>query len=201
MGKVSDVLDRLEDALRPADVPEDAEGNEEWRVTDRSSAAYASRKVARALRSIAEIKAWEKAEIERVKAVAAIETRRLQGTVDFFQGHLGAYLQGLIRAGQKAKSLLLPGGRIKITGGRKQIELPEPEAFIAWAKSAGHADLVRVKEEVNKDQLNRTAQLAEGGQVLIGGDPIPNATWAPTPEKYGFELAAEEAESEGDDDG
>jgi len=60
-----------------------------------------------------------------------------------------------------------------------RIAAMEEDAFLAWAKESNRADLVRVKESVDRAALKKAAQLAEDGVVVIDGEVVPGAsTWS-----------------------
>src|SRR5690606_20923446 len=96
-----------------------------------------------------------------------------------------------VEAGRKTKSLTLPGGTIKLTARQPRVDVDD-DAFLAWAKEAGRADLVRVKESVDKAALKKAAQLAEDGLVVIDGEIVPGASWEPQGESVSFAVAEEE---------
>lgn len=187
---MSDVLDRLEAQLRPTDAPD--QPTEGWSITGLETAAWASRKAAAAHRKIAEVKAWGEAEKARIDAIVTAEVKRHEDDAAFFEHHLGVFLQAEIAAGRKTKSLTLPGGTIKLTARQPRVDVEE-DAFLAWAKESGRADLVRVKESVDKAALKKAAELAEDGVVVIDGEIVPGAKWEAQEDSATFTVSEEAA--------
>jgi hypothetical protein len=186
------IADRLDEALINHDAPE----REGWTVDSQDSAAWASRKLAKAHAAVEAVSAWEAREIERIRAVAEAERRRYQGEIEFFEGHLGTYLLKLVAEGRKTKSLDLPGGRIQLRARQPKLEILDEERAIAWLKAAEHGELVRVKESVDKAALKK-ALAAEDGVLFIAetGEPVEWASLEEQGDSVSFTPATEEAEA------
>jgi len=183
---MTDVLDHLEAQLRPTDAPD--QPTEGWSITGLETAAWASRKAAAARRKQAEVKAWGEREKARIDEIVAAEAKRHEDDAAFFEYHLGAYLRAEVEAGRKTKSLTLPGGTIKLTARQPRVDVEE-DAFLAWAKESNRADLVRVKESVDRAALKKAAQLAEDGVVVIDGEVVPGASWEEQGDSVSFAVA------------
>ena len=190
---MSDLVERLEGALRPPDAPQgpDAVGSEGWSITGLETAAWASRKAAAARRKALEVQEWLDREVARLRDVALTEMVRFEEDAAFFEHHLAAYLAAEIKAGRKTKSLDLPGGTIKLTARQPRVDV-EPEAFLAWAVEH-RPDLVRLKQEVDRAGLKRAATLAEDGVVVLDGEVVPGASWEAQEDSASFVVAPEVA--------
>ena len=187
---MTDTLDHLEAQLRPDDVPD--QPTEGWSITGLETAAWASRKAAAAHREIQRWKTWAEGEKARIDAIVAAGTQRCEEDAAFFEGHLAVYLQAEIAAGRKTKSMALPGGTIKLTARQPKVDLDD-DAFLAWAKETGRAELVRVKESIDKSALKKAAELAEDGVVVIDGEIVPGASWEAQSDSVSFAVNEEAA--------
>lgn len=188
---MTDTVDRLEAQLRPADAPD--QPTEGWSITGLETAAWASRKAAAAHREIARWKTWAEGEKARIDAIVAAETKRAEDDASFFEHHLAAFLRGEIEAGRKTKSLTLPGGTISLRALQPKVTTVDDE-LIAWAKSSGRDDLVRVttKEALDKKALTKAAELAEDGVVVIDGEIVPGASWEAQSDSVSFAVNEEQ---------
>lgn len=186
---MTDTLDHLEAQLRPTDAPD--QPTEGWSITGLETADWASEKAAAARREIARYKAWGEAKKARIDAIVTAETKRFEEDALFFEGHLAVYLQAEIAAGRKTKSLGLSGGTIKLTARQPRVDVDD-DALLAWAKESGRADLVRVKESVDKSALKKVAELAEDGVVVIDGEIVPGASWEAQSDSVSFPVAEEQ---------
>lgn len=155
-----------------------AGAEDEWRITNLDVAGWASRKAAAFRKQEEEVKAWERREVDRIRAVAQAERARLSSEADFFEKHLFAFLRAEIANGRKQKSLTLPGGTVALRKRQPELTVDKDE-FIAWAREA-NPDLVRVKEEVALTALKKALKLVEDGAAVMAdsGEPVPGVTWA-----------------------
>lgn len=163
---MTEVLERLNDQLRPVNAPENPEEGERepWRVRTQDDAAWASRKARDAHQEVKAIDEWEQREIERVRAAAESERKRPRQTAEFFEAALGTYVMELAREGRAKKSLELPGGTIKIRKRQPEITMDEEKA-IPWLRE-NDPDLLRVKESVDKSALRKAVKREEGVGVV-----------------------------------
>ena len=155
-----------------------AGAEDEWRITNLDAAGWASRKAASYRQQEENVKAWERREIDRIRAVAQAEQKRLNAEAEFFENHLYAYLRAEVAGGRKQKSLSLPGGTVSLR--KRQPELTiEEDKFIEWARTA-NPDFLRVKEEVALAALKKALKLVEDGAAVMSdsGEPVPGVTWA-----------------------
>jgi phage host-nuclease inhibitor protein Gam len=178
-------VERLEAAVRPADAP--AEPTEGWAVRDMDTAAWASRKAAEAQREINRVDAWEQREIERVRNAAATERARFERDLEFFAHALAAYLQSLIHAGRKTRTLNLPGGTIRLRARPTAFDLDEQKA-LEWARVT-HPDLLRVRESLDKAAFKRLVALGDSGTVIDPetGEVLDWARWSDPGDGASFE--------------
>jgi hypothetical protein len=185
------IAERLDEALINHEAPE----REGWTVDSQDSAAWASRKLAKAHAAVEAASGWEAREIERIRAVAEAERNRYRGEIEFFEGHLGGYLVRLVAEGRKTKSLDLPGGRVQLRARQAKLEILDEERGILWLKDAGREDLIRVKESVDKTALKK-ALAAEDGVLFIAetGEPVEWASLEEQGDSVSFTPATESDE-------
>jgi phage host-nuclease inhibitor protein Gam len=183
------VFDRLTDHMLAADAPLD---REVWSIRDLDAAAWAARKLAAAHAEVAGIDAWLEREIARATAAADTERRRHQSEIEFFEGHLGRYLAGLVADGRKTKTLNLPAGSVSLRARQPLVEVDEPAA-LAWARVEA-PDVVKVRESIDKAALKKRLEFAQGGYAVDteSGEVLPFVTWQPQTESITFTPAGEE---------
>jgi hypothetical protein len=184
------IAERLDDALINHEAPE----REGWTVDSQDSAAWASRKLAKAHAAVEAVSAWEAREIERIREVAEAERRRYRGEIESFEGHLGGYLVRLVAEGRKTKSLDLPGGRVQLRARQPRLEILDEAAAIAWLKAADHGEYVRIKESVDKAALKKALAAEEGVLFLADtGEPVEWASLEEQGDSVSLSPATEEA--------
>jgi phage host-nuclease inhibitor protein Gam len=160
--------------------PDDARADREsWAIRDMDAAAWAARKLATARAEIAGITAWEEREVARVRAAADTERKRHASEVEFFEGHLGRYLAGLVADGRKTKTLSLPAGSVSLRARQPLVEVDEPAA-LEWARAEA-PDVVKVRESIDKAALKKRLEFAPGGSAIDAdtGEVLPFVTWQP----------------------
>lgn len=187
---MSFVTERLDAAIEEGVEPRNRDA---WSIETMDQAAWASRKLRAAHAELAEIGAWEAREFERVRAAADRERQRIQGSAGFLENALAVYLNGLIQAGRKTKTLDLPGGRVSIRARADKLEIDDEPAAIEWLKEHNHYEAVRVKEQIDKrgvlELLTRdgsTTVMADTGEV------IPWARLEPQADSVTFKPAADD---------
>jgi hypothetical protein len=140
-------------------------------VTDDSSAEWAMRKLAK-VRGKQDVNiAIQKAEIERLAKWLYTVNTALERDAEYFESLLGFYALEQRKDGRK--SIVLPHGTVKTTGGRPKVEIDEKE-FIKWA-AVNAPELVRIKVEVAKDELKKL--ITDDLQVVTtNGEVVPSVT-------------------------
>jgi phage host-nuclease inhibitor protein Gam len=165
----------------------------EWMIDSMEVASWAGRKIAHARNEIASIDAWEKKEIESIKAAAETERKRHENEIAFFEGHLGAYLHHLIQEGRKTKTLNLPTGTVSIRARQPKLIIRSDETALAWAAS-NHPDAVRVKQSLDMTAFKRRLEFVEGGRVIDAatGELLQFVIAEPQADTVNFKPAEEE---------
>ena len=185
---MTDVLDRLDEALMEETAPETSEA---WRITTDDEAAWVSRKAQKAHRELARVEAWEEREIARVKAVAARERTPYERDIEWAEGQLHVWLDGLIREGRNKKSMELPGGRVAVRSRPPRLEIDDETVALEWLHERG-AGYVRVKESVDKAALRKHLVVDGTTVALDTGEPVEWARFEPQEDSVSFTPAEDE---------
>jgi phage host-nuclease inhibitor protein Gam len=169
------------------------EAPEGWEINNMELAAWAGRRIMHAKAEIDAINKWAEDEIARVKEAAETERKRHQNDVDFFEGHLGAYLHHLIQEGRKTKSLNLPSGTVSIRARQPKLVIDNEERALAWA-AENHPDAVRVKQSLDVTTFKKRLEFIEGGRVIdtATGELLEFLIAEPQADTVNFKPAQEE---------
>jgi len=164
--------DRLEDEMLQHD-----EGETGWGTIDtREKAAWASRRLAKYERSKAEVEAWAKREIDRIKKIASDETTSIEASAEWFRGQLEGYLLSQVDEGRTGKkSMLLPGGKIALRKTPDTFIVEDDEAVADRLEHLGLGGCVKTTKKVLKRQLARfvttqgtVAVVTDTGEIIEG---------------------------------
>lgn len=197
-----DLDEHLETVLAPEGAPSDqdiieaAEGvpwaDEPWRPEDESAADWVARKALRAAQTLAAKQAQRDRLVAQADAWLASERKRLDSTIAWAEGLLADWLAGEIDADPKGKkSRELPCGVVvKRTAGRTTTEIVDLEAFKDWAEGNGHVELLRIKVEPDKRELNKLPGDPEDGFVVDpeSGERIPGLGRTVSPDSYRLDI-------------
>jgi phage host-nuclease inhibitor protein Gam len=160
---------------------------EGFKVDDDEKAEWAVRKLSRIRRKQAENKAIHEAELQRISEWLKTVNDALERDAAYFEAVLTPY--ALTERSKGRKSLVLPHGTIKTTGGRPKIEFESEETFIEWAKT-NDPELIRTKHEINKKALNDL--ITDDYQVIsTQGEIIPGTKVIPPAPSVSFALGEE----------
>jgi hypothetical protein len=155
---------------------------EAFTVDDDSKADWAMRKLAHLRRKQAENQALAEAEIKRVTEWLQTVNRSLDNDAAYFEAVLTPY--ALLQRSEGRKSVSLPHGTIKTTGGRPKIEIEDEEKFLAWAKES-ETSVIRIKTEIDKKALN--ALIRDDNQVIsTQGEIVPAVRVIPAETSVSF---------------
>ncbi|MFP5327750.1 MAG: host-nuclease inhibitor Gam family protein [Acidimicrobiia bacterium] len=182
-------MTELADALTepPFDFPHpsDIEGRQRWAIANYPPeardkiASWAMRRLAALEAEKARLARAADAEAERVERWLEQSLKPLVHDEAFFKSALTEYLRHIRdergEDPEKPKTLTykLPTGTIVGRRPPERIEVLDEEKFIAWAKANGHPELVRVKEEVDKQAIKKATVAKDGVSVIIEGERLP----------------------------
>lgn len=143
------------------DLPAEREG---YRLDTVQQVTWALRKLAAINAKRAEIKAVADEEMHRIVTWAESENRKLDDGVSFFEGLLKDYAMRKRAEDPKFKSESTPYGAVKFRKQQPKWQYDDKK-LLESLKSAGRTDLIRIKEEPNKEELKKVAAVKDG-QVI-----------------------------------
>ena len=114
-----------------------------WSITDLGSAAWSMGKYADAANRMGVIRAQAEAWRAKIDAWEQHEVSPLKNRLAIFEDHLTLYAAGRREADPKAKSLVLPNGKVQTTEHKASVKIVDPEAVVLWA--GDREELVEVK--------------------------------------------------------
>ena len=150
---------RLEDFLFPK--PEDAE-SEQFKIDTPEKADWALRKYAQAKKAVDEFTRQRDDMIAQANEWLAEVSKEHLETMRRMESLLMEYHREQLRQNPKAKTITRPAGTLKSVT-RNKWHYREND-LLKWLKEH-RPDLVRVKEEPNKDQLKKVAKVHANGFV------------------------------------
>lgn len=134
-----------------------------YKITSLDSCNWAFRKLATIKVQEEEINELAKNEIERINAWKEDELKKTEDSKAFFEGLLTEYFIEQKQVDPKFK-ISTPHG--KVTSRKQQPKYEyDVEKFIAWAEANEHAELVRIKKEVDKTATKKTFEI-NGNQLV-----------------------------------
>jgi phage host-nuclease inhibitor protein Gam len=159
-----------EDFEEPEDAPLGGEADAEW--------------VLARLARIAESRRNVDAQFERMVDRYANWHTTATEALDMRENRERALLRGWMEARaaadpKAAKTVRLPSGTIAMRKGTTTVEVDDADAFIAWAESNGHSDLVRRPEPKipppapDKTAIKASFHQRDGFYVVLGGEIVP----------------------------
>lgn len=139
----------------------------DWRVTDASRADWALRKLGAVRRRMVENAAVAEAEIARVQHWLERQQAALSAEAAHWEALLAAWHRAVLAEDPARKTISLPNGRLKLRAQSPDLQY-DPDALLATLRTTGRADLIRVREEINKAAVR--------GAVLKDGESLPGIT-------------------------
>lgn len=156
----------LEEALETI---ESEETKERFKIENLDSANWAFRKLAALERKEKEITQLADAEKRRIATWEKEEKAQIQSSKDFFNFLLEEYYRGQRELDPKFK-LSTPYG--KVTSRKQQAKWNyDDEKVLEWLKE-NDAELIRVKEEINKAELKKKYQIVGSSVVTEDGEIV-----------------------------
>lgn len=140
----------------------DSEHKESFKVTDRSSANWALRKIAQYKKQMEENNLLAEEEIYKIETWNKQMNDEAQQSIDYFQSLLSGYAEEKRKSDPKFKTLKLPSGRIRFKKQQPQY-VYDDDIAIESLKKSGHTDFIKVKETVDKASVKKQFTVANGG--------------------------------------
>ncbi|WIF95048.1 host-nuclease inhibitor Gam family protein [Caminicella sporogenes] len=136
---------------------------ERFKITDLDQANWALRKLAALQKKKEEVNELAQKEIDRIKSWQDKELAEIDKSKEFFEGLLTEYLMTERQNNPKFK-INTPYGKVSTRKQQPKWEYDEEKA-IKSLKEAGHADLIRIKEFLDKNAIKKAVTVV-GGQVV-----------------------------------
>ena len=158
------------------DLIEDADGvsqevSQDFAVRDLQSADWCMAKALSAQKRINELEAYAEAAIAAARARIEKETSRYRRTVQTMEAFLEPWVRERL-AGEKRKSMYLLSGRVGFRKSQPSLLVKDEAAAVADLKKLELADLIRTKEEVDKEKVKAAVKagkpLPEGCELVDG---------------------------------
>lgn len=149
-------------------------------------AEWALRRYRAALAEVAEVDeaaAWRQAQVE---AWRAKESQKATRTAEFFEGVLDQYMSDFA---SEERSVVLPGGKLKLIKQRENIEWDEPGAT-AWALAQDDVDDLAPRKLSRSAVKARLAKISNEGAVTDDGEAVAFVRMVPPAmrDKFSVEL-------------
>jgi hypothetical protein len=172
-----------------ANVPEDADARERFKVVDDSAATWTMRKLAALRKREAELDAIAAQETERIRQWRAAQAATLEPDIAYFEGLLIEYAKNE-RDQNGRKSIVLPHGKIASRAGSERVDVVDADAFIKWAQ-ANSPLLVRVRAEPDKTAIkaNLLNQGADGAIDKTTGEIVPGVAFIKSDTTYSIDIS------------
>ncbi len=154
---------------------------EAFAIENIDQVTWAFRKIKAYLAKKAEIEETAKKEIQRIKDWQESELKGIDNSIAYFEGLLTQYAVKERQQDPKLK-ISTPYGKV---GFRKQQPKWEykDDIVLKFLKESGYKEFIRIKEEVNKAELKKSVQVANGQAVTSEGEVIEGITVIPQDEK------------------
>jgi hypothetical protein len=153
------------------------EGEVEVTVSGDTEAAWTMRKLATLVKAKNANEAIADAEVKRIANWLTEVQTPLVNQIKFFTDVLEKYAAHERAAGGR-KTISLPHGKITTRPLNDKWEVADEAAFIAWAKTSGIADLVKVTEKPALTVIKSALQDdGENGVVTLEGEQVPGVTF------------------------
>lgn len=145
------------------EVIEKTEEKERFKIKDLDQANWALRKLAALKKQEEEINELAQKEIDRIKVWQEKELAGIERSKQFFESLLAEYLMNERQNNPKFK-ISTPYGKVSTRKQQPKWEYDEEKA-IKSLKEAGHVDLIRIKEYLDKTAIKKAVTVV-GGQVV-----------------------------------
>lgn len=157
-------LDELE-GLAMYDQPEEEQQSYFWRIADDSCADWAVSKIAAEKAELERIKALAQEQIDRIKLKVEAAEKRFENGTAFLTSKLAEYFETVPHKTTKSKHSyrLLSGSLVKKVGGTA-LKQDEPK-LLEYLKASGQIDLIKTEETPRWGEYKKRLQIA-GDQVI-----------------------------------
>lgn len=179
----------LEDHLVETMTPDDFTDDPRWRIRSADEADWAGRKLQQLYAKRNDAKKQRDRLVEQANAwlLSVVSDH----DIEFFEGHLQAWLEHEIEADDSKKpkqSRALPCGvTVKRIAGRERVDVFDEDAFVQWALETEHSDLVRTTTVPDKNGIKAMTQ-SDGQFITEDGEIVPGVTVTRGEDTYRVEV-------------
>ena len=155
------------------------DGDVEVTISGDTDAAWAMRKLATIMKAKNANEAIADAEVRRISKWLEEVQGPLQKQAAFLTDVLTKYA-GHERTAHNRKTISLPHGKIATRPVAEKYEVVDKDAFVAWAKESGIADLYRVKEDPSLTAIKSAlTNDGESAVITLEGEAVPGLSYTP----------------------
>jgi phage host-nuclease inhibitor protein Gam len=138
-----------------------------WRITDDGCADWAVRKIAEEKAELDRIKALADEQIQRIEEKVAAAEKRFQNGTSFLTGKLAEYFQTVPHKTTKTKhSYRLLSGTLTLKLGGTQLKQND-DALLEYLKTSGNDDMIQTVEKPKWGEFKKRLQIV-GASVVDG---------------------------------
>ena len=174
-------LDSIDDLVLPGDVdPDEEQQSQRWRITDDGCADWALKKIKLEKDERDRIVALAEQEIARLKEQIERADRRYEQNTSFLTSMLSEFFETVPHKKTKTGTesyRLLNGQLVKKPAAVKM--QPDDEKLVAWLRSVGREDLIKVETKAMWGELKKQihlvgtiATIEETGELVEGIDIV-----------------------------
>lgn len=131
-----------------------------------------------------EITALASAERERINQWEKRELEAIQRSREFFEALISEYA-GAMRQKDPKWRVTTPYGQVGFRRQPPKWEWKNEEELVSFLETSGHAELVRVKKEADKNGVKKAFEVTSDGRVIdpVTGEVVPGVSVVQQPEK------------------
>lgn len=163
------------------EIEEVEQENKGFKVTDIESANWCFRKLRALEAEEADYELLAQKEIDRISTWLNSKTESIENQKAFFEGLLTDYATDQRKSDPKFK-ISTPYGKVTFKKAQPKWNYDDAKV-VECLKTAGYAEYIRTKEEINKPDLKKAATVINGIAVITEtGEPIEGITIEEQPE-------------------
>ncbi|MHB8172123.1 MAG: host-nuclease inhibitor Gam family protein [Thermincolia bacterium] len=162
-----------------------------FEVTDKSSAEWVMRKIAKLNKDISEIQNIVteqteplRQEIKQIEEWGQNETEKASSHVKFLESFLEPFHRKLIEIDPKAKTIKLPHGKMEIRKQQPKIE-KDDKTLLTWLKKGKMDNFIKTEETPKWGELKELTKIEKGKVIYTEtGEIVEGVTAIDRPDKF-----------------
>lgn len=190
--QLDNVIEQYETYLQAVELGYEGKEKPRFEVTDKSSAEWVLRKIAKLhaeqtentkiandqIEPLAE-------EVQKIRAWEQAENNKIQNNVNFLSSLLEPYHRMILEADPKAKTIKLPHGELKIRKQQPEI-IKNDDLLLVWLESSKLEQYIKVEKKPQWGELKKNVEFPEGGGAVYKetGEVILGVTTQDRPDKF-----------------